>query len=379
MEKENRKTSFMNKLKDKSVPIVIFSVGFIIGILLVILAVKLVGIDNITSGLMGAICMLAIFIISFIVQIIIHEAGHLVFGLLSGYDFVSFRVGSVTFIKENGKFAIKKFKIKGTAGQCLMMPRDENYKDAPYILYNLGGVLLNALISILAIIIYSLFDFNSVINLILISMFIIGLMIVITNGIPIKMSGITNDGYNVIAIGKSTSIKYYFYIQLKVNGLIYKGMRIKDMPVTWFKLEENCDLNNPLITSIKCLEANYYHDKKEFNKAKECYEDLLNKAPNILGIYESEIKCELLFYEIIGEKRENIINKLYTEELKNYIKATDCYITRKRLMYAYSKIIEKDIDKANKILNEIEVVKNTYPAKGEVESELEIIHLIKAI
>ena len=34
------------------------------------------------------------------IQIIFHEAGHLVFGLLSGYRFVSFRVGSFTIVKD---------------------------------------------------------------------------------------------------------------------------------------------------------------------------------------------------------------------------------------------------------------------------------------
>ena len=375
MKKQNRKTSFIDMLITVAIVIMLGGLGFIVGIVLG----KSVITENSTSGWMSLVVIFVIFVISFIVQIILHEAGHLIGGLLSGYEFVSFRVGSITLIKENGKFAIKKFKIKGTAGQCLMMPKEENYNEAPYILYNLGGILINAIISILAIIMYSLFDFNNIINVVLLSIFLSGVIIVITNGIPMKIGGIANDGYNVIAIGKSTSIKYYLYIQLKVNGLIYKGVRIKDMPVTWFNLEENCDLNNPLVTSIKCLEANYYHDKKEFSKAKECYEDLLNKAPNIMKIYENEIRCELLFYEIIGEKREDIINKLYTKELKQYIKATDCYITRKRLMYAYSKMIERDLDKANKILNEIEVVKKTYPAKAEVESELEIINLIKAI
>ena len=40
-------------------------------------------------------------------QLIIHEAGHLVFGLLSGYRFSSFRIGSFMLLKENDKFVLK--------------------------------------------------------------------------------------------------------------------------------------------------------------------------------------------------------------------------------------------------------------------------------
>ena len=42
-------------------------------------------------------------------------------------------------------------------------------------------------------------------------------------------------------------IKYCFYIQLKVNGLVYKGIRIKDMPIEWFNIEDGIDLNKPMV------------------------------------------------------------------------------------------------------------------------------------
>ena len=37
-----------------------------------------------------------------ILQIVVHEGGHLVFGLLSGYRFSSFRVASFMWIKQEG-------------------------------------------------------------------------------------------------------------------------------------------------------------------------------------------------------------------------------------------------------------------------------------
>ena len=319
---------------------------------------------------------IGIFILAFFIQIILHEAGHLICGLLSGYEFVSFRVGSLTLVKEDGKFSIKKFSIKGTGGKCLLMPKNDNYKECSYILYNLGGILMNLIVSIIFFILYMVFKGNSYVYIALISMVITGILIFITNGVPMKISGVANDGYNLVSIIKNDLMKYCFYMQLKVNGLLHKGIRIKDMPLEWFLIDKNADFSNPLVCSIKCLEANYYHDKLEFDKAKDCYEFLLNYSPKIIPLYENEIKCELLFYEIIGEKNEEIINDLYTKKLKAYIKATDCYITRKRLNYAYALIIEKDLEKVNRILKEVEKVKRTYPVKSEIESELEIIDFV---
>ncbi len=367
---------------------------------------------------------LAIFIISYTVQIILHESGHLIFGLLSGYEFTSFRIGNLTIIKEDGKLAIKKFNLKGTAGQCIMFPKEDDYEKCSYVLYNLGGVLMNAIVSALCFVVYTIASGNTNIDSILICMIgsgivivitngipmkisgvvndgynvmsIInnkimkygidsilicmigsGIVIVITNGIPMKISGVVNDGYNVMSIINNKIMKYGFYIQLKVNGLMSRGMRVKDMPLKWFQIDEKSDFSNPLVTSIKCIEANYYHDKLEFDKAKECYEFLLNYNPKIIKLYEYEIKCELLFYEIIGERNEEKISKLYTDQLKSYIKASKSHISKMRLMYAYALIIEKDMQKANNILDKIEINKNKYPNKGETESELEIIKFVR--
>ena len=77
-------------------------------------------------------------VVSFIMQIIIHEAGHLIFGLLTKYRFSSFRVFNLFLVNEEGHIKIKYLKIAGTAGQCIMLPPELNEKRIPYIWYNLG-------------------------------------------------------------------------------------------------------------------------------------------------------------------------------------------------------------------------------------------------
>ena len=68
-------------------------------------------------------CFMLVFLyLSWVLQVVIHEAGHLICGLLSGYTFSSFRIGSMMILKENGRFVTKRLKIAGTGGQCLMAP-----------------------------------------------------------------------------------------------------------------------------------------------------------------------------------------------------------------------------------------------------------------
>ena len=95
---------------------------------------------DLTSDMLDvAIILVALFIAAYL-QIILHEAGHLVCGLLSGYNFVSFCIGSFTIIKQDGKIRIKRFKLAGTGGQCHMsQPRDVALDEVPTMLYNAGG------------------------------------------------------------------------------------------------------------------------------------------------------------------------------------------------------------------------------------------------
>ncbi|WP_138204110.1 hypothetical protein [Haloimpatiens lingqiaonensis] len=373
MDKKVKKKNVKDLFKKIGAIILSMGIGAIIGIFVCKLIEEVVG----DYGPFTIIIGMAIFVFAFMLQLILHEVGHLICGLWSGYEFVSFRIGTLTFVKDNGKIVTKKFTIKGTAGQCIMMPPKDKKHDCPYILYNLGGILMNAVITCLCIAIYLWCPMPKILSIFFIFTAISGVYDLILNGIPMKISGVCNDAYNLLSIKRDKIAKYSFYIALRVNGLLYEGVRIKDMPLEWFELPEGADLGNPIISSIEILKGNYYFDKKEFHKAKECYEKLLNNVPNLIKLYENEIKCELLFLEIIGDARKDIIDKLYTKELKSYIRATDCYMSRKRLMYAYALIIEQNTQKADKLLNEAYIAQKTCPAKGDAESEMEIIEFVK--
>ena len=63
------------------------------------------------NALLDLFFLFIIYVLSFFVQTILHEGGHLIFGLLSNYEFISFRIGSLTLVKEGNKLLFKKFKI----------------------------------------------------------------------------------------------------------------------------------------------------------------------------------------------------------------------------------------------------------------------------
>lgn len=111
---------------------------------------KLKSTDFIEMMLAAGIGVLS-FLISQMFLIILHETGHLVCGLLSGYKFVSFRIYSLTFIKMDGRLRVRRYSIAGTGGQCLLTPPDLPLKKIPTGWYNFGGVLFN-IIALLAVV-----------------------------------------------------------------------------------------------------------------------------------------------------------------------------------------------------------------------------------
>ena len=51
-------------------------------------------------------CLMLVFLyLAWFIHVVIHETGHLICGLLSGYTFSSFRIGSFMLLKENGRLA----------------------------------------------------------------------------------------------------------------------------------------------------------------------------------------------------------------------------------------------------------------------------------
>ena len=86
-----------------------------------------------------------IFYLSFVIQGALHEVGHFVGGKISGHRLVVLQIGRGNLIcNRKGKLSFSFRKTRG--GQCIMLPPDK--VPVKYIAYNIGGVMLNALVAL---------------------------------------------------------------------------------------------------------------------------------------------------------------------------------------------------------------------------------------
>ncbi|WP_148581870.1 hypothetical protein [Alkalibaculum bacchi] len=334
--------------------------------------------DNIFIGLLKFYGLIILFVIGYIIHIIIHEAGHLIFGLLTDYTFVSFRIGSITIVKEDGKLKTKKFNIPGTAGQCLMMPPKIKDGEFPFVLYNLGGVIINLLVSALCIsTIVLIKEMAFVLEVILLLAAFAGILAAVTNGIPMKIGGVPNDGHNIYSMLKDEDARRGFYVQLEVNGLQSLGIRMKELPLSKFVLNNNADVSQPLNTAMRLMEYSYHLDHLDIESAKTCLLSLTEHMDRIALLFVNEINCERLFLELVTDCDKSTIDRLYNKKLKKYIKASRFQMSKKRLMMAYEIYYTKDINKALQFYKEGKNLASNSPVKGDADMELMLLDWLK--
>lgn len=365
------------KLKSKLLQILIFLlicaligalIGLVLGFFFPNYLEEYILSDNDLIGIGKVYAHILALFIGYLIHILIHEFGHLVFGLLSGYSFVSFRVGSFTLVKDDDKFKIKRYNIPGTGGQCLMMPPEKTDGQFPYLIYNLGGALMNMIFSFLAFSLLYLCKPGQPWSAFLFLFAIAGIMMTITNGVPMKVGGLPNDGLNIRLLNKEGLVRESFYRQLTVNGLQSKGVWLKDMDEELFQNRINSA--DPLLVSSNQMNYERALERLDFPRAREILSNVEPCLDHMIPINRFEINSERIFMELIGDRDKEFIDKIYDKDLQKYISLAKHMIDKKRVLLAYQAFYLGDLQGAYQYLEEIKAMQSTYPIKAEAEREL---------
>lgn len=325
-----------------------------------------------SEGLCVALVAMSAFVFSAAILVPIHELGHLVCGLMTGYRFVSYRIFNYTVVKEDGKFRIKKYAVAGTGGQCLLTPPDRPLEEIPTTLYNLGGILANLLILVLVAPLVRL-DLNPLVAVALWIFIITDVGMILLNGIPVQVGGVVNDGYNVRLMRKNLLSKQGVVNQLRANALIQDGVRPKDMPDGLFSNTHDVDYGNALEVTIPLMYASRLVDRMEYDEAVTEMEALYSHKDKIMSLYVKEIICELAFlYLRLGRIAE--ADRLLDEDTRKYIETYRKVMSSKeRLLIAMALYLENNEAKARELYERLNAGKDEYLLQGEVKSDLALI------
>lgn len=306
-------------------------------------------------------------------QTVIHEAGHLVFGLLTGYGFSSFRLGSLMVVRENGKLRLRKYKLAGTGGQCLMTPPEMVDGKMPFVLYNLGGCILNVASAVLAGIAWLLAPGTELLSVFLLGLAVMGLVLAAGNGIPIRMGLVQNDGKNAWDMYRRPEALRAFRAQLLIAGALAAGVRAKDMPEDWFWMPGETERKDAVSASAGVMYCNRLMDAHRFDEARAAMESMLDPDTDILDLHRRALTCDVIYCELIGQRRWDVIEGLLGKEQKAFMRAMATNITVLRTQHLLALYHENDSVKARAFLAQFERQAAAYPYPSEVESEKELI------
>ena len=329
--------------------------------------------ESVTTIISSLFILLIIGGLSYFLTIIIHEAGHFFFGLLTGYKFSSFRMLNIMIIKQNNRLKIKKYSLAGTAGQCIMIPPSIN-EHTPYILYNYGGPLFSLFFAIVFFAIYIHVPQLSYISSFSYCLAVYGIFIFLTNGIPLELFS-SNDAMNIIYIKKDKKYLKYINSQFKTIELVSEGVRLKDISddILFFPNLDNID--NVTVCGIAENYCEKLIDKHEFNKAEEKINEILNKNNEINSIYKNMLIANLIYCKIIKKESKEEIDSLTTKEYKKFESKMKNHPSILRINYAYSLLVENNLSKANTYIEKFNKISKTHPYQSEIISERELIEI----
>ena len=318
---------------------------------------------------------LAGFCVSFALQTILHETGHLIGGLLTGYKFCSFRIGNLQLQRENGALRFRRLKLAGTGGQCLMTPPEPVDGKIPVMLYNLAGPLMNLLAALLALGGYFLSGGGSVGASLLFLFAFAGLYLALTNGIPLRLGPIDNDGKNAFSLRRDPEAMRAFYLQMAVNSRQTEGERLRDMPDEWFVMPSDEAMQNALVAATGVFCCSRLMDEHRFAEAHEAMSRLLSGGANLVGLYRALLLCDEMYLELLGENRRGTVDAMLTKPQRRFMRQMKDFPSVLRTEYALALLHDGDKERAALLRGRFEKIAEAYPYRGEIEQERSLLAL----
>ena len=280
-----------NKELLKFILIVLISIGFYIGLLLLCLPKGLNILWFVLLQLIG-------FPLGLFFFVFFHEFGHFIFGMISGYEFVSFKVGPFEWKKESEKLVFNVIPQNMLVlGQCLMAPPKPKKKKQPkFYLYNAGGLIFSYFQNILFIL---LVVFVPVIYIkwFLLPMILIGMFLAINNSLYSEFG--VNDVCNHINVKNNPKYIDSIMYQLEMLANVARGKRYGAKCLYKGYYEERLNHITIPVVQFKFYQA-IEHDR--FEEAKELVKIMKsNYNKMIFWVQRLAFYFEILYSDIVLE------------------------------------------------------------------------------
>lgn len=344
--------------------------------------------------------------ISFIVQIVLHELGHMIGGLITGWRLLYIQVHKLVFNREDRRL---KIIVAGDIGyRCIMYPVTLTTNA---LIYTMGGCIINLLSGACGLIIMITAPLSPVMWLYTWCFTVFGIGMYFMNGIA-STKRVCNDKacYKLLKADKQTKKCHNGQLLIAkdlVKGLTYSQIRRDIIYICPDVIRDDIQAYQSL------LEYYYYLDTKNILKVGQALNKIQSKdniSKDVFDIHEMELNYMILLSALIFHVSDNknfsynkdisscIVNKnciddnlpgeitLNLKEIKKAIKTHekdgDIHSLRVKAVYrVYECLVTKDKAHGMDIVNKaIEVMNKTnYVYKGEKRFNINQLLWIKEL
>ena len=203
----------------------------------------------------------------------------------------------------------------------------------------------------------------------------VGLLFALTNGIPLRMGMIDNDGRNALSLGRDAAALRAFWVQMQINAALAEGMRLREMPDEWFEVRD-LDMQNAMTAALAVFACNRLMDRHAFAEADARMTALIRGENAITGLHRSLLVADCIWCALMAGELERA-GMLYTAEQKQFMRAMRNYPAVIRTAYARAYLYENDPARAEVLAEQFERAAARYPYPADLACERELMTMTR--
>ena len=342
MKKKEKRQSVLNRFE---------KIGVII-IALILAILNYTYADNIYKRLfeMNPLLVFALIIVftcvSFLIFAFAHEIGHIVFGLLCGFKFISFRLGNIMLLKKNGRLTITKDSIPGTLGDCRMSPPELVDGKMPVFWYFAGGVTFNLIFALIFSIPIILRLDNPVFAMFCIVAILVNLLYAMLNLSPTATS-LPSDGYHIKEIMDDKENVRFIWLSMKILEESHKGIRLSEMPDEWFEISDGDAVDSLTFINYLATVCERMCLQRRYDEAISVIDYAFNSNCKPIGLTELSLAITRFHIAALEGDLEKAKN-LFEQHMVKYDKMMKNDASYARVKYGYKLICKPTCSCAEK-------------------------------
>lgn len=302
------------------------------------------------------------------IQTILHELGHFLFGCLYGLDFMALSIYSRIIIKKNGKILVKRWPTKIGTGYCSMSPGEKEGKKISLIMYIMGGMIANLVVSVVLFIL-SYWINNDLLCGFIRTISIVGIYLVILNAFPLDVLG--NDGSKILNLAKNSNLYKYIFVNGLITQKLADSVRLKDMPQEWFNVPDGDVLQCSQGASFayQCIMRKL--DELDISGTQDLLQEVLRH--DISSYMFGNLRLEQLYCELVDKNRSVVIDHIISPAQAEGLIKHHRNLKTMRVLYTYILMYRKDVTWATGLRLQFESLAKRWPYEGEALTELSLV------